>query len=402
MSLTHTDGRHEREKINKEVIEEISEHRRNRTVYWTTDRIMKLLIGLSLAGALIWLLSYLRDALLPFFVACLIAYLLQPLVEFNRRWTHEKGRAISSILTILEVSAVVGGFLYLLLPIIIREFDTLDGIVKEVTSGVRPIPPEMQQFIDFINRHLNVETIKESLANMKVESLISRSSSILSESIEVLADLLDWVLTFVYVLFILIDYPQIIRGFKLIVPYKYRSGAVSVVRDMQVSMNHYFRGQGMVAFCATVFYCIGFSIVGLPLAIPMGLLVGILYMIPYFQYITLIPVALICFIYSLGGAESFLSLFGKSLLVYVITQPTCDYIITPRIMGRELGLNAAVILLSLSVWGSLLGIIGMIIALPVTSLLMSYYEQYISNPHKRKSHKTPNDLFEVDNTEKDV
>ena len=357
-------------------------HPSTRHVYWTTDRIMKLLIGISLGAALVWLLSYLRDALLPFFVACLFAYLLQPLVEFNRRWTREKGRTISSILTIIEVSAVIAGCLYLLLPIVIREFDSLDTIVKEVTSGRRQVPAEMTQVIDFINKHLNTDAIKESLSHMQIEALLSRGSSILSESLEVLGQVLNWVLTFVYVLFILIDYPQIIRGFKLIVPFRYREGAVSVVRDMQISMNHYFRGQGMVAFCAAVFYCIGFSLIGLPLAIPMGLLVGILYMIPYFQYITLIPVALICFIYSLGGAESFLSLFGKSLLVYVIVQPTCDYIITPRIMGRELGLNAAVILLSLSIWGTLLGIIGMIIALPITSLLMSYYEQYISNPRK--------------------
>ena len=147
-------------------------------------------------------------------------------------------------------------------------------------------------------------------------------------------------------------------------------------------MNRYFRGQGRVALCAMVFYCIGFSIVGLPLAIPLGILVGVLYMIPYFQYVTLIPVAIICLIYSMGGTESFLALLGKSLLVYVVSQSVCDYIITPHIMGKEMGLNPAVILLSLSVWGSLMGIIGMIIALPVTSLIMSYYERYISNPRK--------------------
>ncbi|MDE6526123.1 MAG: AI-2E family transporter, partial [Muribaculaceae bacterium] len=124
----------------------------------------------------------------------------------------------------------------------------------------------------------------------------------------------------------------------------------------------------------------GFSLVGLPLAIPMGLLVGLLYMIPYFQYITLVPVAMICFIYSLGGDVEFVTLMGKSILVYVVSQCICDYVITPHVMGREMGLNPAVILLSLSVWGSLLGIIGMIIALPATALIIAYYQKYISNP----------------------
>ena len=352
--------------------------------FWTTDRIMKLLIGMCVAAGVIWFIDNLRDVLLPFFVACLIAYLLQPIVEFNRRWTREKGRVWSALLTVVEVSAVVALLMYLLLPIVIKEFDALDKIIAEVTSGKRVLSPEMASIIEFVKRYVNIDSIKDSLSDMQVEALISRGSTILSESIEVLSSLLDVVLTLVYILFILIDYPQIVRGFTLIVPYKYRSGAISVLKDVQYNMNRYFRGQGTVAFCATVFYCVGFSIVGLPLAIPMGLLVGILYMIPYFQYITLIPVALISFITSLGGDVSFFSLFGKSILCYVVTQSVCDYIITPRIMGKELGLNAAVILLSLSVWGSLLGIIGMIIALPFTSLIMSYYEQYISNPHLYK------------------
>ena len=174
------------------------------------------------------------------------------------------------------------------------------------------------------------------------------------------------------------DYEQIMRGFKLIIPHKYRRQGIAVIRDVELYMNHYFRGQGVVALCAMVLYCIGFSIIHLPLAIPMGILVGILYMIPYFQYVTLIPVSVIAFVYSLGGTEAFLPLIGKSLLVYAVTQSICDYLITPHIMGKEMGLNPAVILLSLSVWGSLLGIIGMIIALPLTALLMSYYQRYIS------------------------
>ena len=111
----------------------------------------------------------------------------------------------------------------------------------------------------------------------------------------------------------------------------------------------------------------------------MGLIVGTLYMIPYFQYVTLIPVAALCFIYSLGGEVHFLGLLGKCGLVYLISQCLCDYVVTPHIMGREMGLNPAMILLSLSVWGSLLGIIGMIIALPATAIIFTYYERYISN-----------------------
>ncbi len=348
--------------------------------FWNIDRIMKLLIGLAIATVLVILISYLSDVLLPFFVACFIAYILQPLVDLNRKLTHEKGRAISSIMTVIEVMAVVAGIIYLFMPHVLKELDVLNGIIHEVTSGKRPMPKEYVHVINWVENNVRPSDIKEQLSELHIGSIISKGTSLLNESISVILDVLGWALTLIYVLFILIDYPQIVRGFKLIIPHKYRENAMVVVRDVQTSMDHYFRGQGLVALCAAVFYCIGFSIVGLPLAIPMGILVGILYMIPYFQYVTLIPVAIICAIYSLSGEVTFLSLFGRSLLVYVISQSICDYILTPHIMGKEMGMNAALILLSLSIWGSLLGIIGMIIALPISSLIMAYYERYISNP----------------------
>lgn len=355
--------------------------------YWTADRIMRLIIGLAIGAGLIWLLGYLSDVLLPFFAACFFAYLLQPVVELNQRLIHTKGRVLASIMTVLEVSIVLIGVAWIFMPQIIRELDVLGDILHSVSTGQRPIPPEIATVIDFVEREFSPAELKSMLSEFRLSTLISRGSSLLGESLSVIFEALSWALTLIYVLFILIDYPQIVRGFKLIIPYKYRSGAMSIVREVQQSMNHYFRGQGCVALCAMVFYCIGFSIVGLPLAIPMGVLVGILYMIPYFQYVTLVPVAVICLIYSLGGEVTFLNLFGKSLLVYLCSQSVCDYILTPHIMGKEMGMNPAVILLSLSVWGSLLGIIGMIIALPTTSLIMVYYERYISNPRQPKKAK---------------
>lgn len=352
--------------------------------FWNIDRIMKLIIGLSIATVLILLVRYLSNVLLPFFVACFIAYMLQPLVELNRRIIHEKGRSISSILTLIEVLAVVIGIVYLFLPMVVRELDMLSNIIHNVSSGKKPLPKEYVELINWVETYVSPAAIRQQISGLHFESIISKGSSLLNESIEVIMDVLGWALTLIYILFILIDYPQIARGFKLMIPHKIRKEAMVVVHEVQSSMNHYFRGQGLVALCAAVLYCIGFSIVGLPLAIPLGILVGILYMIPYFQYVTLIPVAIICAIYSLSGDGTFLSMFGKCLIVYLCSQSICDYIITPHIMGKEMGMNAALILLSLSIWGSLLGIIGMIIALPVSSLIMAYYERYISYPRPKK------------------
>lgn len=349
--------------------------------YWTRDRIMHLIIGVALAVFIIMLIHYLSDVLLPFFVACFIAYLLQPMVDFNCRLLHLRGRAIPSVVSLLEIFLVIGLVVYLFLPSVLSELQDLGKILDDISSGRVETPPIYRGALEFINTYLNPRDMREYLSADHLTAIINGGSSIIEKSLDLVLAMLSWLLTIIYLLFILIDYPRISRGFKMIVPAKYRSQLMPVFDDAAQSMNHFFRGQGKVALCAMVFYCTGFSIVGLPLAIPMGLLVGVLYMIPYFQYVTVIPVTAIAFIYSLGGEVAFFPMLGKCALVYVVSQCVCDYVITPHVMGKELGLNPAIILLSLSVWGSLLGIIGMIIALPVTSLIMTYYYRYISNPN---------------------
>lgn len=347
--------------------------------YWTTDRIMRLILTIAIGAVLLFLINYLSTVLLPFVAACLVAYLMEPLVRLNMRWTRSNKRVIGAALAIIEVSVVLAGAIYLFVPTIIKDIDELGVIIHRLSTGSQELPPFYRFIVDFSERYFDADSMKHYLSGDHIEVLLSKGSSLLEESLSVVVHILAWLLMFIYIIFVLIDYPQIVRGFKLIFPRKYRPQAWGIVREVQDSMNSYFRGQGLLALIAMVFYCTGFSIVGLPLAIPMGLLVGTLYMIPYFQYVTIIPVAIICVIYSLGGAVEFLPEFGKCLLVYAITQGICDYIITPHVMGKEMGLNPAMILLALSVWGSLLGIIGMIIALPATALIMSYYERYISN-----------------------
>lgn len=346
--------------------------------YWSIDRIMWLIIGAVIFIGLIWLMKRLSNVLLPFFAACLIAYLLNPIVEKLQKWLHLKHRLLPVIITLLLVIGVLTGLGYLCAPMIEEEMNSLDNLIKYYSTHFDKLPIIPKSWHQFLYT-IDFSQFSQYLNPKHIEAIISKSSSILAQSVESVMRIIEWLLMFIYIVFILIDYEQIARGIKMIFPMKYRSRGMAVVGDVERAMNGYFRGQGFVALCACILYCIGFSIVGLPLSIVMGLLVGVLYMIPYFQYITLIPVGILCFITALSGEAAFWAMFGKCLLVYVVVQSVCDYIITPHVMGKEMGLNPTVILLCLSIWGSLLGILGMIIALPATTIILSYYERYISN-----------------------
>lgn len=344
---------------------------------YTFDRVVRILAGALLLAGAIWLVNSLRNVLLPFCVACLIAYLLEPIVEFLQRILHLKGRIIATLLTLVAITTVVVLLGHIFVPSIIKEIHQIEDILRSTSSSNVAVPFVPDNIIEPVKKWAASIDISDLLGNSRFQSLLNQGTTFVAATVEFLLHTLEWLLTFVYIIFILIDYPSLMTNFRLLVPKKYRTVVYRVEDDMKNSMNRYFRGQIVIAACAAVFYCIGFSIVGIPLAIVLGCTVGILYIIPYFQYVTLIPVALVCLIDSMTGSVHFWPELGQCLLVYVVSQCICDYILTPKIMGKTMGLNPAIILLALSVWGSLLGLIGMIIALPMTTILLAYYKEYI-------------------------
>lgn len=348
----------------------------------TFDQVIRAIVAIIAIVVLVWLVNYLKNVLLPFCVACLIAYVLEPVVVFQQKKLKLKRRTIPVFMTLIEATIVVGGLLCIIIPLSIKEIDQLDALIKSSTGHPTPfLPPEVQ---DYLNKNLNLDSIKQHLDPAQITDLFSKGTSVLSGVMEVVMHTVEWLLTFIYVIFVMLDYNQLMSGFRKVVPPRYRAKVYPIFDDIKVNMSKYFRSQALIAACAALFYCIGFSIAGLPLAIVMGITVGILYMIPYVQYVTIIPVIILCYLDSLTGTAGFWTEFGKCIAVYIISQSVCDYVLTPKIMGKSLGLNPAIILLSLSVWGTLLGIIGMIIALPLTSLLIAYYKQYVLSDSNAK------------------
>lgn len=345
---------------------------------FTFDRVVRIVAGLALLAGAVWLINVLRNVLLPFCLACLIAYLMEPLVGVNQRILRLRGRVVASLLTIFEVTLFLAVLSYFFIPSIISEVHELEAMIRRGSSTEAGVPFIPDEIVAPVREWVRGLSVADVLRSNHFESLLSSGTSVLASVIGFLLHTLEWLLTFIYVIFILIDYDSLMGGFRMLVPGRYRDIVARVSCDIKTSMNHYFRGQALIATCAAVFYCIGFSIVGIPLAIILGITVGVLYMIPYFQYVTLLPVMAVCFIDSLGGTVAFWPEFGECLLVYLVSQCICDYILTPKIMGKAMGLNPAVILLSLSVWGTLLGLIGMIIALPLTTLLLAYYQEFIN------------------------
>ncbi len=154
--------------------------------------------------------------------------------------------------------------------------------------------------------------------------------------------------------------------------------------DVERELNNYIRGQSLVALCMGILFCIGFTIIDFPMAIGLGILIGIMDLVPYLHTFALIPTAFLAMLKAADTGQNFWIILAGAVAVFCIVQIIIDMIITPKIMGKAMGLNPAILLLSLSVWGTLLGFIGLIIALPLTTILIAYYQRYITKENEDK------------------
>lgn len=348
---------------------------------YTFDRVVRLVIGVLIAIGLFLVINLLSGVLLPFVIGWLIAYLLHPLVKFFQYRLKFKNRVLSIFMAFLSVTLVlvVAGFLFL--PSVIEEFSRMGVLLvdylKDVDSSsffsdsVRLWMSETASGIDFQNMFTwnNIESL--------IEKIVPQFFGIISGTWSFLVGIFVIFIIFLYVIFILIDYEKITEGFLYVIPTKYRPFVTQLSDDVEVGMNRYFRGQASVAFLVGILFSIGFSIIGLPLAITMGLFIGLLNLVPYLQILGLIPVTFLVLLQSMETNQNFWWFMLFVIIVFVVVQVIQDLLLVPKIMGKAMGLNPAIILLSLSVWGALFGLIGMIIALPLTTLLISYYKRFI-------------------------
>jgi predicted PurR-regulated permease PerM len=182
---------------------------------------------------------------------------------------------------------------------------------------------------------------------------------------------------FLYFIFILLDYEKFNAGFVSAIPQKYRMFVTGIISDVENAMNRYFRGQALIALIVGICFSAGFVIVGLPMAILVGLFVGLLNLVPYLQVVGFVPVTFLVVLKTLETGQNFWWLVLGVVIVFIVVQAFQDFFLVPKIMGKNMGLNPAVILLALSVWGALLGLLGMIIALPMTTVCISYYKRFV-------------------------
>ena len=367
---------------------------------FTFDRVVRIVFSIAIVGGIIFLIALLRNALLPFLIAWLLAYMMQPFVKFFQYKLKFKSRILSIVAVIISTILVCTMLYFLVVPSVTQEVNRTMELIQEPNQNYERIPMIPQSWIHFIEKNIDPDELYKLLSKENIENAIKQLAPkmwiLLTNTFSVLFSITIIFIILLYFIFILLDYERIADGWIKLIPGRYRPFVQGLAEDVEYSMNRYFRGQSLIALCVGVLLAIGFKIIDFPLAVILGLFIGVLNLIPYMQAIGIIPMILLALLKAAETGENFWIIFGLAVLVLCIVQVIQDLYLTPRIMGKAMGLNPAIILLSLSIWGTLLGFIGLIIALPLTTLFLSYYKRFIL--HEEEEY----DIKSIPSTEKNI
>ena len=346
----------------------------------TFDKFIRWAGIVTLVFAVLYITNYLSEVLLPFFIAWFFAYLLYPVVKFIENKLHVKVRALSILLAMGAAIAIVGGVIWLIIPPMIDQFDKLGEVLTRWvhqtthTNNLTMLIKEwLQDNQTTIERFLKSKDFSDAL-----KTTMPKVFSVVSQTATVLMSIVASMITLLYMFFILLDYETLTANWVRIFPKKNRPFWSALMKDVERELNNYIRGQGLVALCMGIMFCIGFTIIGFPMAIGLGILIGIMDLVPYLHTFALIPTAFLAMLKAADTGQNFWLVFGLAVLVFCVVQVITDMVVTPKIMGKAMGLNPAILLLSLSVWGALLGFLGLIVALPLTTLLIAYWQRYVT------------------------
>lgn len=408
---------------------------------YTFDRVVRMVLSAVAIVIVLVLLRYLSDVLLPFVAAVILAYLLNPMVTFIEHKTKRRGLAIGltlgglgviGILALLILVPLVAGQVSRFREnIATLRYDLAASVAAapvpsstDVTPDATTDDKEGDAAAEDSKSTLGWRELMDGLGEYRAEaSDLPRAERLtkLGERIEgtlvgdgfervrqfvrsdefnqILLDLAKqlavggWtVVTFalnlilgltgliivlLYLVFLLLDYPEYVRTWHTFLPPTYREGILEFLEQFDIAMRRYFRGQSVVALLTGALFAAGFSIIGLPMAVPFGLFVGLLNMVPYLQTVALVPGVLLAALRALEGDSSFLMSVVLVFVVFGVVQLIQDGLIVPRIMGQATGLRPVAILLGVFIWGKLLGFLGLLLAIPLTCLGIAYYRRYV-------------------------
>jgi predicted PurR-regulated permease PerM len=319
-------------------------------------------------------LSYLAAVLAPILTAFGIAYLLNPLLE--RLVKRGASRAVGAGLLLVTFVAIVAVAITFFAP----------TVAHQLSEFVTNLPRFFDNLTAWTKQHLNVQIPSDWKAYVASESLPDTlgsasgpfrelASAAVGGVFSVLGVLAELLLVPVFSFYFLTDWPNILRRLDHMIPPRRRADVREVARDIDRVVAGWVRGQAIVTTTLAILYAIGFTVIGMPLSLPIGLLVGGLTVIPFVGTFVGASIALLVTLAD-GGSPQMLGMVAAVILCLHLLEAA---VLTPKIVGHRVGLSESGALLAVVAGGKLLGFVGVVLAVPIaatTAVLVRYAVRY--------------------------
>lgn len=335
-----------------------------------------------LLGAIIFTLMYfLAPILTPFLIGVLLAYLVNPIV--NALMRLHLPRILAVIIVFLVLFLFITLLILLVIPLIQTQLGHLMDAIPDMIAWVQDTAMPLLKEHFGNSELINVASIKEQLSQNWVKAGGVAGwivASILHSGFKLLHWLFDILLIFVVTFYLLYDWKKVINGLHHLLPRKYEPTIVKLVKECNEVLGAFFRGQLLVMLTLGIFYSIGLTLVGLKIGAVIGIMVGLFSIIPYLGIIVGLITASIAAFVQFG---TFVGI-APILLVFAIGQTLDGMLITPKLVGDRIGLHPVAVIFAVLAGGVLFGFFGVLLALPVASIVMVLLHFLNSRYHNSK------------------
>lgn len=314
------------------------------------------------AAVLVLVLWFLGDVILPFVLGAGIAYLLNPIVE--RLVRLGLNRALSVTLIALLVLVIVVLLVLFLVPVLVNQALAL---AMEVPGVLTAFLEALQR--EFPGRYGEEGPVEKAITGM-TEWLQARggevAGTIFSSARSLFSLLVLFVVVPVVAFYLLVDWPRLVTRIEALLPRQHAPTIRRLANEMDTAIGAFLRGMGAICLIMAAYYGIALTVVGLQFGLVVGVLAGLLTFIPYLGAITGGILAIGLALYQFWGEWFSVALVAG---VFFAGQAVESYAITPRIVGRSVGLHPVWILAALSAFGTLFGLLGLLVAVPLAAAL---------------------------------
>ncbi len=328
---------------------------------------LRTLAWLSLAGALALLLWLLAPVLMPFVLAAVLAYALHPVVEklAARRVPRWLGAGVAiAVLMLLALGVVL-----LIVPVITKQVPLLKEQVPLLLERMNDtlVPLAARFGLDVA---VDVEQVRVWLRGLvsghEQELLQGVLASLRIGGSAFAAVLGNLVLTPMVAYYLLLDWAGLVQRIKALIPPRWRDTADSFLHETDEVLGQYLHGQLLVMAALALFYTVGLALAGLKLALPIGVFTGLAVFVPYLGFGLGLIMALLAALLQFQSMTGVLAVAA----VYAVGQVAESLYLTPRLLGERIGLHPIAVIFALMAFGHLFGFVGVLIALPVSAVLL--------------------------------